>query len=375
MARPGSGRAAALAIAAQLALLAAGTASAAAPTPLSFVVGIERVHDDNILQLTAHGFDRFSQNPDPPRFLIVSPDDAIHVIRGDVRWSTRPLPRRETRLAASVDANEYQRNRVKNWQEYEVSLRQELTSSRRNLSTLEISWADLPRYYLGEITDADASFEAGTRIRKSLDYAQVALAARLEQELFHGRLVLGAGFERLHRDYGASFEERDNDNDQWRAALETRPFPRWGLTARVAYLEGTLTARGDLESTPIRDTDISYRHSGLGAGLTLPWGRGSGRGRLVASWMPERRVYSTSDKFDLLRFGRTNRREETTLRVYQSVWGPFEAVGTYDRLTSRASFTQGIDFDPDVTDFVQTRLGLMLRARWELLRDARANAR
>ena len=149
-----------------------------------------------------------NQNPDPPRFLIVSPDDDINALRGDLRWRSRAIRRRETRVSASVDVFAYQRNAVKNWHQIELAARQELTASRRHLASAELSWTDIPTYYLGQITDADDSFAAGTRIRRSLTYAQSTLTARLEQEWMRGRLVLGAGFEHVRRDYNGSFDER-----------------------------------------------------------------------------------------------------------------------------------------------------------------------
>ena len=340
------------------------------PRPaLTVSLGLDELHDDNILQLTPIELDRLATNPGPPRFRIDTADDNITALHGDVRWRLRLLSRRETRVAAGLDFYIYQRNDVKDWQQYGLSLDQELTASRRYLATIGIWRSIVPNYYLREITDEDDSFglPRRDRIRRSVQYRQISTGARYGQQLARGRLDLSATFERLHRDYDPKFDERDNDNDQWRFVIEGRPFRHWDLSARFTYLVGTLDARGDLATSEIRDTDISYDHHGFGASVTLPWGHNRTRGRVDVGWMPQTRSYTTDDKFDLIRFGRINHRRATTVKVAQRVWGPLDVVASYDRLTSEAEFTTGVTFDPRATDFDQTRYGIMLRSRWDLL--------
>lgn len=344
----------------------AQAAPAPAKSPFSLAVSLSRQHDDNILQLTQHNLDRLAADASAPRFLVSTPDDEVTAASADALWHGRLLPRRESRVVASADARRYARNEVMNWEEYELSVQQELTASRRSLSSLKLWTASVPRYYLGQITDADDSFAAGTRIRRSLTYAQSTLGARADQRLLQGRARAALGIERLHRNYDGHFDERDNDNVQWRAQLVVSPFRRWGGSAGIVWLTGRLDARGDLVLSPIRDADISYDHRGLGASVTLPWGRGERRGRVDIDWMPERRTYTTSDVYDLTRHGRENERRETAVRVTQHAWGPFEAVATWSRLTSDASFPDGVPLPEEQTNFDQTRYGLMLRGRWEV---------
>ena len=97
---------------------------------LAIALAFEQLYDDNILRLTQHDLDRLAANPAPPRFLISTPDDNISSLETDLRWYLRPLPRRETRLAAFIDIHKYQRNQVKDWQHYGISLLQELTGTQ-----------------------------------------------------------------------------------------------------------------------------------------------------------------------------------------------------------------------------------------------------
>jgi hypothetical protein len=276
------------------------------------------------------------------------------------------LRRRETRVSLSGELARWASNDILNRESYGASLVQELTASHHALARLALSRAVTPRYYLGQITDTDASFAAGRRIRRELEYRQETNAVRLEQDWRSGRAVGSLAFERVKRDYGGYFDERDNHNDQWRAQVEARPFRGSGIVGRVEFLSGTLDARGDLAATEVIDTDISYRHRGLGAGVEVPWGRGASRGRASVSVMPERREYTTKDVYDLNRHGRVNDRREVTLSVTQRVWGPLDATVTWNRLISHANFPAGMEQPEEATDFTQAQTGVVLRGRWDL---------
>lgn len=327
-------------------------------------IAIERTHDDNILHLAQRDLDRLATGPTPPRFRVTTADDDIQSFHGEVRARLRWLRRRETRLGAALDADRYETNAVKDWQEYRFDASQELTASRRSLMTLSGWVSRLPRYYLGEITDQDDSFAAGTRIRRSLTFAQTEAGALLEQRFLKGRLELGAGGLRRRRDYDSHFDERDNTNVEWRVEGTVRPLRFWGLALGIDWRGGRLAARGDLASTLIRDADISYDHHGLGVSIDAPWEIFGRRGRASWDYQPETRRYTTADKFDLTRFERTNARRDQSVVVSQTLAGPLEAALRWSRLTSDASFPDGERFPDDRTDFVQNRFGVTLRARW-----------
>ncbi len=347
-------------------LLAAGARPAAARADWTLGASLERSHDDNVLQLTSRRLDQLTATPGMPRFRIDTPDDDVSTLALSGAWQSHLVRRRQTRFAAAFEAHQYARNDVCNWNELSGSVRQELTASRRMLTTLTLSGESLPKYYLGEVTDPDESFAAGRRIRQSLQYAQRTLGARLDQRLLRGRVSWSAGFDRQHRDYGPHFAERDNDDDAWTLEARVQPLRAWGATAGVTWITGRLAARGELADTPVRDTDISYDHDGIGVSASLPWGHGRTRGRFDAEWQPEDRTYRTADKFDVLRYGRVNHRRFVELRATQRVWGPIEAVAHWSRLTSDAAFPPGIAIPEEQTDFTQTRAGLALRGRWSL---------
>lgn len=328
-------------------------------------VSLGRGHDDNVIQLTEAGMQVFNQRPGPPRFLIKSIGDSYRTAGLNLRWRGRPLHRRETRVQGGASLHKFDVDDVMDWQDYGLSLEQEITATRRFLSTGEVWWSHIPSYYLGESVDLDESVIAGRRVRNSLDYAQDYYGARLNQDLWSGRVSLNGSLERAHRDYGLHFPERTNDNDQFRLGAVVHPFRRWGASVRVSWLRGTLDARGDLPDTlGVIDRDISYHHDGVGVGVLLPWSHRVWQGRLDAALIPEQRVYTTADKFDVIRFGRVSDRQDWRVRLVERITGPFEAVVSWSRLTSRTHYTVPIDIDPSRTDFTENDFGVEVRASW-----------
>lgn len=345
----------------------AAAATGATRPALLFSLTVGREHDDNVLQLTRQNIDLFASRPGPPRFLISDVGDMTTVIEGSVRSRFRPWPRHQSELSLGAEAHRYDHDRTVDWQQYEATLAQELTASRRHLTTLELWASRIPDYYLGEITDLDESVAAGDRVRQSLDYAQLGYGVRLRRQELRGRLEFMGGIERLHRGYNQHFHERDNDNEQFRLQAVCTPFRNWGGSVRITWLKGDLNARGNIpDPLDVRDTDVSYDHDGVGVGVGLPYGHGLWRGRIDAAFMPEVRAYTTDDKFDILRFRRENHRRDTRVRWIQRVWGPLDAVVSWSRLYSRAEFHGGIPFPAEQTNFAQEQFGVSLRGRWDV---------
>lgn len=326
---------------------------------LSFDIAVEERYDDNVLQLAARDLARFEQDPGSSRFKISSVDDTVTVGRAALRWSLRPLPRRETRLGVSAAVYRYATDGVKNWERYALSLRQELSASRRRLTLLRVWASHTPSFYLRELTDDDASFAAGTRVRSSAIYAQTESGLAVDQEVVPDRLTATAGWVRARRDFVAAFDERDGTRTTWRAGLRARPLSRSRLAVTADLGFGAYEARGDLAATPIPDDDISYDHRELALGAALPWGRAR-HGRIEADLEIERRDFTTTNQFDLFRFDRRDDRRELGLRIVQGVGPELDLVFEARRATNDASFPPGVEND-DVTDYRQNQVSLGLR--------------
>lgn len=344
--------------------LAPPRAAAAESPSWTFTLGAGLHHDSNILQLSNRNLDRMSTDPGVPRFLIDQADDQVFDLSAGVTMRAKPIRRRETRVEATAEADHHSASDVADWHQLGFAVQQELTAARRTLTTLRAWGSTMPSYYLGEITDDDDSFATGRRIRRSLTFAQTVVGARLEQRI--ARAELAGTLERAHRNYDTHFDERDGDDQRWRAGLTVEPSPRTGVRLGAALTGGRYDARGDLAASLIRDDDISYDHRGFAVSAVVPWGHGPSRGRVEVEIAPETRTYTTADPFDVLRYHRENRRVESRVRVTQRAWGPFDAIATWDRTTSDASFPAGAGVPEDDYDFDQTRFGVMLRGRWDV---------
>lgn len=329
---------------------------------LSFLAQLDGIYDDNILQLSDQDIRRLESGVSTTRFKISTPDDFVAAGHAGLRWTMRPLPRRDTVLAADGAVYRYSRNSIKNWEELEMSLSQELSASRRHAVGVHAFATWIPSYYLRELTDDDASFEAGRRVRESATYEQLSYGLRVEGEAVASRLFLSGGHAAQRRNYNSFFPERDGTKASWMLGLRSRPLPRYRMQLALSYSRGALDAVGDRPETPFADDDISYRHDGPSLALAFPWGERH-RGRLEAEGSREIRRYTTPNRFDVQRYGRVDHRLDVTLRVVQHLAGPVDLVATWRRTSNDASFPPGYEISKLVTDFVQERYGIGLRYR------------
>jgi hypothetical protein len=320
-------------------------------------------YDDNILQLSNDDIRRLENGPPSSRFRVTSPDDWVDHLGLDVRWARRLARRRETRLDAGLDVYAFKENSIKNWSEYHLRLTQELTASRKHLLTLQVGASWIADYYLRELTDDDASFAAGRRIRRSAIYDQTSPAAALGWEVIDNRLTMTLGYERADRNYVHDFNERDGVRPEWSLEARIRPAKGRRLEITVGGSTGSYDAKGDLASTPIPDDDISYDFDGGWIGVAVPWG-GARRGRVEVRFETEDRDYTTDNAFDLFHFGRSDTRREGGFRIVQGLTPRLDLTFEWRRLTNNSSFAAGVVPRDDVTDYNENRYDLGLRARF-----------
>ncbi len=333
-----------------------------APGSVSFDGTLAVRRDDNILQLSARDLERLSGNPAPGRFLITTPDDTITIAHAGVRWRGRAFGGMKATLGAGADLYRYRTNRVKDHEHFALTAALEFPHARRAGTELRFRVEHTPDEYLRQLTDDDASFAAGRRIRAAARYADTEIAAGLQHEWARGRVVVTLEHEWRRRDYNTAFDERDAHDRTWELGVRVRPLRRWAAALSCTVRRGTLAARGDLPYTLIPDHDVSYRHREVELALALPW-RVAGGGRIEFSAARERREFSTADIYDVLRFGREDDRRDDGVRVVQSVGKAFDLALDWHRLSNNARFPDGVDGGDDITDFTQVRWTLGLRWR------------
>lgn len=315
-------------------------------------VSLEGRYDDNILQLSDPDKEDLKDNTDPDRFLVETADDAVAVGRIDLRWRGRPIRRRATSAVVSLDAYSYARNGVKDYHELGVSITQEVTASRRHLGSLRLQFSRTPNFYLRQLTDDDASFTAGQRIREALTYSQDEYTLSYRQEIINGRLDGRLGWSHRERNFNRHFDERDNTRRGWLVTLQERPFGGSAIELGLAYEKGALRARGDLPSSPIADDDISYGFRAIIFGAEIPWTTRR-RGRLEIDLRRERRDFTTDNPFDLSHSEREDDRRDYRARLVQALGRGLDLVAEIRRRSNDAAFPLAFTASEEATDFVE----------------------
>lgn len=331
--------------------------------PFELGISLETRYDDNILQLSEEFQERFREESDPERFLIESLDDYVAIGKVDLRWKGKPIRKRETAVRGFLDAYRYVRNDIKDYENFGISISQELTASQRHLASLQIRYSRIPDFYKRHRVDEDASFDAGERVISSYDYEEDTYSVTYEQEIVHRRLEARIDWQYFDRDYNDNFNERDSTKDIWSLALIGRPFRDTPLEVSVAYGTGDLRARGDLPATPIIDDDVSYRLDTYLLEIEYRWKGGRG-GRVGVSAEREFREFTTDNAFDLGHFGREDERNNYRFRLDQRLSRHLVLLAKYHRKSREVTLPPGIPVSPDETDFVEHRI--TVGVAWEL---------
>jgi hypothetical protein len=329
----------------------------------SFDVALWGHHDDNILELSDQNIAIFdSGDYSPDRFLINSVGDFITSLSGRARWAGKPWARHETRVAVAAEANWYADNPIKNYQTYALFLSQELTASRKHLSVLRLTVSHTPEYYLQQLTDDDASFNAGRRIRESVTYRQTYYRLAYDQTLIEDRFDARLAVQYQRRNYNQFFPERDDRRDTVGLTLGGRPFAHNRFSIEATAGLGRLLARGNLDWTPWVDDNISYDVSLLGLNASIPW-RGKRGGRVELEADREIRTYTTTNKFDTSHFERVDHRLTWNAGIVQKLPAGLEFFANYESETNDTQFPRLVIAPNDTTSFVANRIAVGLRWR------------
>jgi hypothetical protein len=356
-------------LAAPILLAALGEARAFDADDLNFDVRLEQRYEDNILELDDRNLERIDRQSGTERYGVETPDDFVTRARFRMGYEFRVVPRRETDVRAEIESRFYARNDVKNHEVFSLDLSQEISASRRNLSSFHVSWDTRPDFFHRNLTDDDASFLARERIRRGSRYDQSRLILRFEQEVVDGRLDAWVAHRWRWRDFNRAFDERDNERRTWELGIEGRPTRWYDLRIGARYQQGELVADGDLPSTIIFDDDISYDRETWRVWVRQGWGdRLRGWARVEVGG--ETRSFTTTNAFDRGRFGREDDRVRFRIAAAQRLTRNLELRAEWAHQDSDAGYPDDLVGFDDRTDFVQNRFTFGVRMRFDG-RDAR----
>jgi hypothetical protein len=118
-------------------------------------------------------------------------------------------------------------------------------------------------------------------------------------------------------------------------------------------------------ASPFPDDDVSHEVTIAGLSARVPWGRRH-PGAVALAWEEERRVLTTTNRFDVLRYGRVDRRTEWDLRLTQRLAARFDLVAEWRLDTGRAALPDAFAALAESVDFDRHRVSLGVRYRLPL---------
>jgi len=234
-------------------------------------------YDDNILTLSDGDIDSV-EDPAPgsnplETFGIDRPEDLVFTPSFGLTLDRSPRRGRDTAIGITARSNQYAHSTVKDYQEYGVSLRQELNRSRAHRTVLSVSGSRTPRYFLRNLTDEDESQLAGVTIHNPATFEKNRAYIEISQEIVNQVLAVAVGYARERRNYNFHFDERDSSSNVTSLELNLFPAGKIGFRIRPYYEHEEREARGNLPTSSIVDDDVGFDYDLYGIEMRGLWGR------------------------------------------------------------------------------------------------------
>lgn len=341
-------------------------------------LALEERYDDNVTRLSPSHLDRLdrlgggtglpcgSGNTDASghQFSITTPDDFISIPQLSSSLNAGWIAEMPTGVDLDLSGYQYARNTIKNYQSYRLSVSQPLHRFRAHATSVQFSRRLVPRYYLRNLRSDRASEEfaqMGIFVlpppRREATYRSESTRFELEQVIVKNRLRFQGEVGVERRNYNRCFDERDSRMPFREAELAWNPRGDKRLRLRASYRREVLRARGDLADTPVfAEPDITNVRSIRAGDVRFGWGRRGRNGWASLRYETERRDFRTGDPNDITHFGRTDRRQESSLSAQINLKRGWHIGAEARRERNRSKFpvTPG-GFEPDeVTDYDDT---------------------
>lgn len=269
-------------------------------------------YDDNILSLSE---EEKALLDDPTqggseRFGINNADDFIVAPEVIASFDRKPRRGRGTKLSLNLHAFKYTNNSIKDYQQFGLSLSQELTRRSQHYTTLTIKASRIPEYFLRKLKDEDESALAGMTIRNDLDYALNRGYIELSHELVNRLMTIEGGFAVERRNYNLHFNERDSSSTVSSLGVKIYPLRRIIFRLHPSFERESRRARGDLPTSTVLDDDVGFDGYLFGLDLRWLWGQDEHHRNTIEVWgKREKRDFITSLATDL---GHFDRQDEIT---------------------------------------------------------------
>lgn len=279
------------------------------PWTLSLRAEAEIRYDDNIIGLSSREIDLLDKpGVDPEsRFGVESEDDLIFAPDLVLKLSREPRRGLDTDIYFTARPYDYLRNSRKDYQQFTLSVRQDLNRSRDHQTVVFAGVSTIPSYFLRRLRDDDESDPgAGITVRNDADYRLTKGFAGVDQEIIRRLLSVTGRYAIERRNYNRHFDERDARSDVFSLDVDIYPLRRILFRIRPYYEYESRDARGgDGLSTTVVVDDVGFHSNRIGADLRWLWGPDSDHRRIVSVFGEiETRSFSSRDAADPGHFDR-----------------------------------------------------------------------
>jgi hypothetical protein len=334
--------------------------AAAADVEWNTELAFDERYDDNITRLSQKDLDRLgpttggtglpcgSGNTDSSghRFSITTPDDFISIPQLSSTVKAGWLTEMPTTFGLDLNAYQYVRNSIKNYQSYRLSIAQPLHPVKAHATSVRGSYSFLPRYFLRNLRSdrtAEDFAQMGIFIlpppRREATYRSETAELQIDQVILPDRLRFQGTFGKETRDYNRCFDERDSHMPYREAELAWNPRGNSRLRLRASYVREALRAKGDLADTAVFfESDISNVRDVLGGDVRFGWKRHGRSGWVALRYETERRDFKAKDPNDLCHFGRNDRLEQTGLSAQTDLSGGWLLAAEARHQSNKSTF-------------------------------------
>ena len=329
-------------------------------------------YDDNILKYSEKYLDRFINNQDEGRFHIKSYDDMVVNPAIGLSASYRLFGKRKTQIDAGASQSYYIVNDIKNWQNYNIGISQEIT---RRLS-LSFSYSYIPDFYVRHFRDDDWTPVVGYTPESFTGYSfSKDNYAFVGEYTFFKDTRVRFYYYFMQYYHNKNYTEYDSKNNMYRIRV-TQPFLK-NFEFDVSYQYETSDAKGFDQPGETRETsddsDATFEENGLNAGLAWKMPRIKKRFHSLSLDVVLYDTFYQTHKpvqIDPLHAGRVDHNLRIYVNYYLSVSKNFKFKAYYNWYDRDSGTTSKLNetYVSDEKDYRQNQVGIELIYKFDILK-------
>lgn len=218
-------------------------------------LSVGTMYDNNILKYSDKYIERFTNSEDEGRFHISSYDDMVFPYSVGISYRNNFIGNLTTILSAGYNSNTYSYNGIKNWGQYNISLRQLVA----RFSTFLISYSYIPNFYIRHFRDDDWAESIGytPETYQPYEFSKESYNAWFQQYLFKKKTRVRLYFSYMKYFHNEHYTEYDCDNSLY--GFRVYQLLSKSIRVDAGYKYITSDAKGIDEVNDTNEDDIANR--------------------------------------------------------------------------------------------------------------------